>query len=380
MVNSDMNNNSFFTSGEASAVVTHPFREDEFRQLLTLERKRSERSHKPLLLLMVDVSALTGEQENSGELAEFLQELAGLIRDIDQCGWYRTDAVIGVLFTEIPVDQIEKAQEVIGAKIRELLGRVFQAGECSRITLRFHVFPEDYDGKVAQDAFTLPFYPELLADDTSGVWSQKLKRAFDIIGSLGAMILFLPFFLIIPLAIKLTSPGPVFFRQERLGQLGRPFTFLKFRSMKVNNDDEIHRKFIKDFIADKIATNASDKGTAVYKIQSDPRLTPIGSFLRKSSLDELPQFINVLKGDMSLVGPRPPIPYEVVNYDLWHRRRVLAQKPGITGLWQVTGRSLTTFDGMVRLDLQYSRKRSLWLDIKLLLATPMAVIRGKGAY
>ncbi len=118
----------------------------------------------------------------------------------------------------------------------------------------------------------------------------------------------------------------------------------------------------------------------VYKITNDPRITPLGRFLRKTSLDELPQFINVLKGEMSLVGPRPPIPYELENYDAWHRHRLLGKKPGITGLWQVKGRSKTTFDSMVRLDLQYIREWSLWLDVKLLLQTPLAVLRGKGAY
>ena len=117
----------------------------------------------------------------------------------------------------------------------------------------------------------------------------------------------------------------------------------------------------------------------VFKIVNDPRVTPIGHFLRRSSLDELPQFWNVLKGDMSLVGPRPPLPYEVARYKSWHRRRVVEAKPGITGLWQVTGRSRTTFDDMVRLDLRYARGHSLWADIKILLATPAAVIKGKGA-
>ena len=113
---------------------------------------------------------------------------------------------------------------------------------------------------------------------------------------------------------------------------------------------------------------------------NDPRVTPLGRFLRKTSLDELPQFINVLKGDMSLVGPRPPIPYEFENYDTWHRRRVLEAKPGITGLWQVMGRSRTTFDEMVRLDLQYIRDQSFWLDLKILVKTPVAVLSGSGAY
>jgi lipopolysaccharide/colanic/teichoic acid biosynthesis glycosyltransferase len=119
---------------------------------------------------------------------------------------------------------------------------------------------------------------------------------------------------------------------------------------------------------------------AVFKIQNDPRVTLVGRFLRKTSLDELPQFWNVLTGDMSLVGPRPPLLYEVAVYDLWHRRRLLEAKPGITGLWQVTGRSRTCFDGMVRLDLHYTRSSSLWLDLKVLLHTPGAVVAGDGAY
>ncbi|HLX45879.1 MAG TPA: sugar transferase, partial [Bryobacteraceae bacterium] len=120
--------------------------------------------------------------------------------------------------------------------------------------------------------------------------------------------------------------------------------------------------------------------TSVYKITNDPRITTVGRFLRKTSLDELPQFLNVLRGDMSLVGPRPPIPYEVECYDIWHKRRLLAVKPGITGLWQVRGRSKTSFDEMVRLDLKYGETWSLWLDVKILLETPRAVFTGDGAY
>ncbi len=203
----------------------------------------------------------------------------------------------------------------------------------------------------------------------------------DVIGSLVALLIFSPLFLGAALLVKLTSPGPVMFRQVRIGQYGKPFTFLKFRSMYVNNNDLIHREYIKDLIANNIkGEQPPGSADAVFKIRDDPRVTPVGNFLRKSSLDELPQFINVLKGEMSLVGPRPPIPYEVDDYAPWHRYRIFVRKPGITGLWQVTGRSRTTFDEMVRLDLQYSRTWSLGLDIKLLLATPGAVIRGRGAY
>jgi lipopolysaccharide/colanic/teichoic acid biosynthesis glycosyltransferase len=160
----------------------------------------------------------------------------------------------------------------------------------------------------------------------------------------------------------------------------KPFMILKFRTMHANADHGIHHNYVTWFItaSDRNKTQGTEK-EKVFKLTNDPRITPIGQFLRKTSLDELPQLWNVLKGDMSLVGPRPPLWYELQQYKPWHRHRVLEAKPGITGLWQVKGRSRTTFDEMVRLDLRYARTKSFWVDIKILLATPIAVIRGKGA-
>jgi lipopolysaccharide/colanic/teichoic acid biosynthesis glycosyltransferase len=155
---------------------------------------------------------------------------------------------------------------------------------------------------------------------------------------------------------------------------------LKFRTMYTNNDPKIHQEYVQKFIA---GTDGLDKSEGsdkpVYKLVKDPRVTFIGGILRKTSLDELPQFWNVLRGDMSLVGPRPPVPYEFEVYDIWHRRRVLEVRPGVTGLWQVSGRNRTRFDEMVRLDLRYCQTWSIWLDLKILLATPGAVINGGGA-
>jgi len=179
--------------------------------------------------------------------------------------------------------------------------------------------------------------------------------------------------------IKLMSRGPVFFKQVRIGEQARPFTMLKFRTMHVNADHAIHHQFVTDFIKSGGAQVQEPGKSGLFKITNDPRITPIGRLLRKTSLDELPQFWNVLRGDMSLVGPRPPLAYEVEQYQPWHRHRVLDAKPGITGLWQVAGRSRTTFDEMVRLDIRYAKDRSLWTDLKILLATPKAVIAGKGA-
>jgi lipopolysaccharide/colanic/teichoic acid biosynthesis glycosyltransferase len=151
--------------------------------------------------------------------------------------------------------------------------------------------------------------------------------------------------------------------------------------MDADNNSSVHRDYVKRFISGDTYLNEGENGQSpVYKLVDDTRVTRVGKFLRRSSLDELPQFLNVLKGEMSLVGPRPPIPYECDVYELWHRRRVLEAKPGITGLWQVNGRSTTTFDDMVRLDLRYARSWSLWLDIKILLKTPQAVLSREGAY
>jgi len=234
-------------------------------------------------------------------------------------------------------------------------------------------------------------YPDFSDQDDRRKYRFAVKRLIDIVGSGVGLILSAPIFLVIAALIKLTSAGPVFFRQQRIGQHGTAFTFLKFRTMFTNNDHSLHKEFVKKLIAGDALPSSSNgngngngsgngNGHGVYKITADPRITRIGSFLRRSSIDELPQLINVLKGEMSLVGPRPPVAYEVEAYDIWHRGRLLEAKPGITGLWQVNGRSRVKFDEMVRLDIRYARTWSLWLDIKILLRTPHAVLIGEGAY
>jgi exopolysaccharide biosynthesis polyprenyl glycosylphosphotransferase len=205
------------------------------------------------------------------------------------------------------------------------------------------------------------------------------KRILDVTGSLFAILLLSPVFLFLAAAVKLTSKGPVLFRQTRIGQYGRPFTFLKFRSMHANNNSKIHEEYVKKLIAGKGDKHPDGKNGS-FKLTNDPRITSIGRFIRRTSLDELPQFFNVLKGEMSLVGPRPPVPYEYEAYDVWHRDRMMFVKPGITGLWQVTGRSKTTFDEMVRLDLHYAGSWSILMDLKILIQTPKAVFSGDGAY
>lgn len=208
-----------------------------------------------------------------------------------------------------------------------------------------------------------------------------VKRMIDVVGASSALVVLSPLYAALALLLKLTSRGPVLFRQKRVGQWGKPFECVKFRSMYASNNPRIHQEYVREFIAGKGRNVRHQTAEAVvYKLRSDPRITPLGRLLRRTSLDELPQFWNVLKGEMSLVGPRPALVYEVECYDVWHRRRVLEVKPGITGLWQVRGRSRTTFDEMVRLDLKYARTWSLWLDLKIILQTPKAIVSGEGAY
>jgi exopolysaccharide biosynthesis polyprenyl glycosylphosphotransferase len=211
-------------------------------------------------------------------------------------------------------------------------------------------------------------------------FQRSLKRAIDISGSLCALILLSPLMVMIALAVKASSPGPVIFKQIRLGMKGVRFLFYKFRSMYSNVDDQIHRQYVTNLIEGRLdKINQGDGKSPFFKIKSDSRVTPLGRILRKLSLDELPQLFNVLKGEMSLVGPRPPIPYEIEKYQPWHLRRILEVKPGMTGLWQVNGRSRTSFEEMVRLDLRYIRNWSLWLDIKILLKTVREILCPWGA-
>ena len=200
-------------------------------------------------------------------------------------------------------------------------------------------------------------------------WQRVVKRAMDITISILVILALLPFFLIVALLIKLTSPGPVFYKQVRVGRNGRRFFMYKFRSMYEDADSRV----------DELLKKYQVASLALIKFKHDPRVTPIGRFLRKYSIDEFPQLINVLKGEMSLVGPRPPLVREVEMYEKWQLKRVDVV-PGMTGLWQISGRSDTTFEEMVKLDLEYISNWSIWLDIKILLATPIVVLKGKGAY
>jgi lipopolysaccharide/colanic/teichoic acid biosynthesis glycosyltransferase len=355
--------------------------EEAFQRMIAVERKRTERSRKPFLLMLLDAGNHQGSGRNGKALDSIVPALLLSTRETDVTGWYKDRATVGVIFTGLLADDKNSILSTILSRVSTTLRDKLTFEQFNQVSISFHLFPDDWDHDISGRPNNPALYPDLLSRDNGRRSLLAIKRLMDIVGSALALIACTPLFLIMALAIKASSKGPVFFRQQRVGQYGRLFTFLKFRSMQIDNDSSVHREYVTKLIAGQAKREASNgKGEGVYKLTNDRRVTRVGKFLRRTSLDELPQLLNVLEGQMSLVGPRPAIPYEVAAYDTWHRRRVLEVKPGITGAWQVNGRSRVKFDEMVRLDLQYARSWSPWVDIDILMRTPRAVFRGDGAY
>jgi exopolysaccharide biosynthesis polyprenyl glycosylphosphotransferase len=286
---------------------------------------------------------------------------------------------LGVIFTELGDAKKEEVLSSLRSRVGKTIEENLVAADAAAINLAFYFFPDDMADPIG--SLEMKLYPDFGRRKQAKPAMQTLKRTFDIVASSAGLIALSPLLLTIAALVKMTSEGPALFKQARVGQFGKKFNFLKFRSMYLNNDPALHKEYVQKFIAGQAEQRKDPKkASGVYKLTNDPRITPLGRFLRKTSLDELPQLINVLRGEMSLIGPRPPVPYEFESYDIWHRRRMIEVKPGITGLWQVNGRSRTSFDEMVRLDLRYAKNWSLWLDMKILLQTPAAVLSGDGAY
>jgi len=339
-----------------------------FMEQLRIEKLRAERSKSELSILLLYPAKKTAFEHT------IIQEIFGLLqartRETDIIGMVDKE-IVGVLLPETD----KKGAQQVSKKIMEEAGSLFQS-----VVAR--TYPDQVFDCIATDWPIGMDLSSLISEyATENAWlRQAIKRGIDIVGSIAGIVLFLPIMVVIAIAIKATSPGPVIFKQVRLGKKGVPFTFYKFRSMYLNTDDRIHREYVENLIkGNHERINQGNREKPLYKIKSDPRVTRIGKIIRKTSMDELPQFFNVLKGDMSLVGPRPAISYEAEKYDAWHLRRILEVKPGITGLWQVEGRSKTTFDDMVRLDIQYIQNWSLMLDIKILIKTLKVVSECGGA-
>jgi exopolysaccharide biosynthesis polyprenyl glycosylphosphotransferase len=352
-------------SGYANLNDTLP--KHRFLKQLRLEKRRTERSKVPLSIVL-----FRGDSQNRDELGD-VRELLDIVhsskRETDILGYLAEDLVALLL-----PDTTEQGTQAFTQKIN----RQVSALHFSTIAVTYphqlleHVPTEHQD--------PVNSYPFFLGDPELGRFGKFLKRSLDIVGSVVGIVVLSPWMLLIAAAIKTTSPGSVIFKQTRLGKRGVPFVFYKFRSMSANADDRIHREYVASLISgNHEGINQGNTAKPLYKLKSDPRVTPVGRFIRKTSIDELPQLFNVLKGDMSLVGPRPPIPYEADKYEPWHLRRILEIKPGITGLWQVEGRSKTSFDDMVRLDLRYIRNCSLMFDLKILLRTVKVVLKREGA-
>jgi diguanylate cyclase (GGDEF)-like protein len=388
------------------------------------ERRRTERSGLPFSVLTMDISDLA-DSVNGHPILNLKKTISAIIqencRTSDIKTWYN-DTTLKVLLPETSL----KDAHVLSEKLHKIFNNGFRSalGTKNMFDLKKNMmissFPEfiinsenGSESKTAdigrtqiasvpkssmesgtsttalsmkweplsQTSLTWPLYSDLLTEHDFPAVEKWIKRGIDIVGALLGIILFSLLMLVIAILIKITSCGPVLFRQERMGFLGKKFTFLKFRSMYTDCSEERHKQYVTNLIKNTLGTEGDEaECKPVYKMNDDPRVTPFGYFLRRSSLDELPQLINVLKGEMSLVGPRPPIPYEVEKYENWHFRRVLEVKPGITGLWQVKGRSSTTFNEMVRLDIAYVNNFSLWLDLKILFKTIWVVFTGNGAY
>jgi hypothetical protein len=223
-------------------------------------------------------------------------------RETDVVGWYKDRNTVGVMFTGLVVSDKNSVLSTILGRVSAALQQEVSLEKFNEITFSFHFFPDDWDGDSSGRPSDPVLYPDLFTPTRDQRTLLRVKRGMDIAGSILALVICMPLFAIIALAVRATSRGPILFRQDRIGQYGRRFTFLKFRSMRVNNDESVHKEYVKQLIAgvaERVPATATGEG--VYKLAGDKRITPIGRFLRKTSLDELPQFLNVLRGDMSLV-------------------------------------------------------------------------------
>jgi exopolysaccharide biosynthesis polyprenyl glycosylphosphotransferase len=339
-----------------------------FLKELRRERLRADRSRTPLSIAIFSFENKNDELRDN-QAQQFLNFLHTTIRDTDVVGQLGGSR-IGLLL----IDTDAKGRKSYIKKLIDGYGEL-------PVSVVTATYPNQIFDNLADEHQDCPEpCPFFLDADQPEHPGYVSKRLVDIIGASVAILIFSPLMLLTLIAIKATSPGPVIFRQMRLGRNGRPFVFYKFRSMAWMADDRVHRDYVTSLIKGNAqAINQGDAAMPLYKLKADPRVTSVGRIIRKTSIDELPQLFNVLKGDMSLVGPRPPLPYEAENYQSWHLRRIFGIKPGITGLWQVEGRCRTTFDDMVRLDLEYIDNCSLMLDLRILFRTVKVVLHGAGA-
>jgi lipopolysaccharide/colanic/teichoic acid biosynthesis glycosyltransferase len=366
---------TIYAEGETTDKQHMLIDEGLFKQTLIKERKRTDRSGLAMVMLLVGIQVNKRETMNTPAVG-IANALCAIKSDIDILGWFEQGRVVGLLVPEIDPFNLSAVCEQLECELRKALIHSCDQDRSQNLSLELRIYPEPWNLEEAEHQRVDPlFFPE---NRRKVVSFRALKRGVDVVLSLFLLLLLAPLLLILAALVKVSSHGPVIFRQVRVGRNMKPFMMWKFRTMYANADHGVHHNYVSWFITSS-DRKQDQVETTVFKLTNDSRITPLGRLLRRTSLDELPQLWNVLIGEMSLVGPRPPLWYELERYKPWHRSRVLVAKPGITGLWQVVGRSRTTFDEMVRLDLRYARTMSLWGDIKILLMTPAAVITGKGA-
>lgn len=333
---------------------------DEFNLIIMRERFRSDRNNQKFSLVTFDI----GSNKDTSLISHLFEIITSRVRISDEIGWF-DERRIAIL---LPDTELKDAQRIAHSLCKNSKVSAPTPGWCvPACTVYMYPSLKWIDG----ESYTEPSCPQVNVHEKIAVGHRMpfWKRSMDIIGSAIGLLILSPLLLFVAVMIKLVSHGPIFFAQERIGKSRRIFKLLKFRSMKVDNDVAVHREYLKELI------NGDGNGDKpMVKMESDDRIFPFGRFIRKTCLDELPQLINVFKGDMSLVGPRPCIPYEAEDYLRWHARR-FDITPGMTGLWQVSGKNRTTFKEMIRLDIKYAVELTFWLDIMILFKTPFVVFK-----
>ncbi len=382
---------------------------EEFKAILDRERTRCERNSHEFSLVVFTLGGAFRDGSYAKRISKVISRRA---RCTDETGWLN-ERQIGVALPDTPTPGARKFAEDVSRRVESLSldlsdysvytypsGHIPDGTEADSSDYRQLTFADalaagrkekkapksddrsnnddDNGGGSSWDAVTgensesirgAVEQVSMISHFSPPLW----KRAMDCTGVLFLMVIWSPIFIFLAVWIKIVSPGPIFFTQDRVGISGRKFTCWKFRTMKVNAETSTHNEYVKSLIKGQSESEADADAPMVKLDDHDPRIIPFGKIIRKTGFDELPQLFNVLKGDMSLVGPRPCLPYEYEEYSLWHARRCDAI-PGLTGLWQVSGKNTTTFKEMMRLDINYSRRRSFWLDVKILLMTVPAII------
>ena len=349
---------------------------ERFRDLIERERSRTDRTGIRFSLVVFRLAARKRDSYRT------LHHLVGLLtsraRTSDEVGWFDKTSLAVLMIGSGEADAAKFGQNVIASLPEGVAVPMVSV----------HLYPNKRGGeehaRLGEEAVTeagsVAANPPTPTSENAGVPEEAAmpsvffrqlplwKDILDVILSLIALILLSPLFLMIAVYIKIADPGPVFFRQYRMGFRGKKFECWKFRTMKVDNDAAAHEEYLKSLI------KGGDQAMIKLDARKDPRIIPLGWLLRQSGLDELPQLINVLRGDMSLVGPRPCLPYEAMEYDQWHAER-FDSVPGLTGLWQVSGKNRTTFKDMMRFDIRYSRRMSFWMEIQILFKTFPAIVQ-----